>query len=85
MLYVHGNGCPGPIHSFARIFDTTFRARQQEVVDRQQQPPMPTFYSDDITEPLPEELFDKDLFQFTEPSIVYSIEEAEKKKIKKKM
>ena len=41
---------------------------------------MPTFYADDAKEPLPEELFDKDLFQFTEPSIVYSIEDTDKKK-----
>jgi len=85
VLYVHGNGCPGPMHSFARIYDTVFRFRQHEAVARQDPPPhMPTFYSDDVTEPLPEELFDKDLFQFTEPSVVYSIEDADKKKIKKK-
>ena len=47
-------------------------------------PPMPTFYADDTKEPLPEEFFDKELFQFTEPSIVYSIEDTDKKKIKKK-
>jgi len=46
---------------------------------------MPTFYADDAKEPLPEEFFDKDLFQFSDPSIVYSIEDADKKKkIKKK-
>jgi len=46
---------------------------------------MPTFYTDDAKEPVPEEFFDKDLFQFTEPSVVYSIEDTEKKKkIKKK-
>ena len=45
---------------------------------------MPTYYADDAKEPLPEELFDKDLFQFTEPSIVYSAEETDKKKVKKK-
>jgi len=49
-----------------------------------QGPPMPTFYADDVTEPPPEDLFDKDLFQFSEPSLVYSIEDADKKKLKKK-
>jgi len=72
------------MHSFARIYDTVFRHRQREMIQKHPLPPMPTFYADDITEPLPENLYDKDLFQFTDPSIVYSIEDAEKKKIKRK-
>ena len=84
MIYVHGQGTPGPLHSFARIYDTVFRHRRNEALETQSPPPMPTFYADDATEPLPEELYDKEMFQFTEPSIVYSIGEAEKKKIKKK-
>jgi len=86
VLYVHGPGTPGPMHSFARIFDTGFRKRKEEIAAKQPLPPMPTFYADDAKEPLPEELFDKDLFQFTEPSVVYSIEDSGKKKktVKKK-
>jgi len=82
VLYVHGPATPGPPHCFTRIYDTSLRQRQQE---REPAPPMPTFYTDDAKEPVPEEFFDKDLFQFTEPSVVYSIEETDKKKkIKKK-
>jgi len=77
VLYVHGPATPGPTHSFARIFDTAFKYRMEKL---ESPPPMPTFYADDAKEPLPEELFDKDLFQFTEPSIVYSIEDTDKKK-----
>lgn len=83
VLYVHGPGTPGPMHSFARIHDTACQYRIEEMAETEPLPAMPTFYADDAAEPLPEELFEKDLFQFTEPSIVYSIEE-EKKKIKKK-
>jgi hypothetical protein len=46
--------------------------------------PMPTFYPDDVKEPLPEEIFDKDLFQFTEPSITYPEEAQTKSKSKAK-
>ena len=82
MLYVHGPATPGPTHCFTRIFDTILHYRQQK---RDPAPPMPTFYADDAKEPLPEELFDSDLFQFTEPSIVYSVDDSDKKKkIKKK-
>jgi len=81
VLYVHSPATPGPTHSFARIYDTSFSARRQKMVEP---PPMPTFYADDATEPLPEEQFDKDLFHFTDPSIVYSMEDADKKKVKKK-
>jgi len=44
--------------------------------------PMPTYYPDDSNESLPEELFDKDLFQFTEPSITYPEESDSKTKLK---
>lgn len=82
VLYLQGPATPGPPHCFTRIYDTGHMGRRLEMVSA---PPMPTFYADDVKEPLPEEFFDKDLFQFTEPSIVYSIEDADKKKkIKKK-
>lgn len=82
VLYLQGPATPGPPHCFTRIYDTGHMGRRLEMASA---PPMPTFYADDVKEPLPEEFFDKDLFQFTEPSIVYSIEDADKKKkIKKK-
>ena len=84
VIYVHGQGTSGPMHSFARIYDSRIRHHLLET-DSPSPPPMPTFYADDTTEPLPEEMFDKDLFQFTEPSIVYSVEDADKKKVKKKI
>jgi len=83
VLYLHGQGTPGPIHSFARIYDSVCR-KHFEKMESPTGPPMPTFYSDDAKEPLPEEIYDKDLYQFTDQSIVYSIEETDKKKIKRK-
>jgi len=85
VLYIHGPATPGPNHCFVRIYDTKLVYRRQKLIDEESSPPMPTFYADDAKEPLPEELYDKDVFQFTEPSIVYSVEEQDKKKkIKKK-
>ena len=44
---------------------------------------MPTFFPEDVQEPLPEELFDEKLFKFTDPTIIYEEEkQITKKKVK---
>jgi len=80
VLYVHGQNVPGPNHCYVRVFDTTVRDRRDEMAARQSPPPMPTFYRDDLTAPLPEELFHDELFQFTQDSILF----AEPEKVTKK-
>ena len=44
-------------------------------------PPMPTWFPEDTSDPLPKEEFHEELFRFEEPSITYA-EEAEKVKAK---
>ena len=42
-------------------------------------PPFPTFYAEDVKEPLPEDIYDKELHAFDEPTIIYEETEAERK------
>jgi hypothetical protein len=73
-----------------RVFDTVLRYRREAMAKRHTVDksvaalPMPTFYADDVKEPLPEDLFDKDLFQFTEQSLTYPEEAQTKSKSKAK-
>lgn len=39
--------------------------------DRNKNPPFPTFFADGDEE-LPEDLYDEEVFQFTEPSVTYT-------------
>ena len=90
ILYVHGPAVPGPNHCYVRVMDTRLRYRRVAMANRGKVDeaigplPMPTFFPDDVTESMPEELFDKDLFQFAEPSITYPDEPAAKTKSKVK-
>ena len=89
-MYVHGPATPGPTHCYMRVFDTSLQYRRKYMAKRHitdssvSALSMPTFYPDDSEEPLKEELFDKDLFQFTEPSITYPEESESKTKSKAK-
>lgn len=65
---------PGPNHGFVRIYDTTaYKHTSTRLVNTQsgRQVPMPTFYSDDIEEPVHKEYRDKDLYNFADGSITY--------------
>jgi len=90
ILYVHGQAVPGPTHCYVRIMDTKLVYRRAAMAQRHVTDttvaalPMPTFYPDDVKEPLPEDIFDKDLFQFVEPSISYPEESTTKSKSKAK-
>ena len=68
VMYVTGGNIPGPTHCYVRVYDSQLRNRRAEHSERQVL--MPTYYPGDIT-PLPEEIFDENLFQFTEPTITY--------------
>ena len=80
ILYVHGQNVPGPTHCYVRFTDTKLFYRRDRLTALP--PVMPTFYADDVTEPLPEEIFDEKLYKFTDPTIVFP--ETEKLKQKKK-
>ncbi len=42
-------------------------------------PPFPTYYPEDAKEPLPEDIYDKDLHSFGEPTLIFEETEAERK------
>lgn len=71
VLYVHGHGVAGRPHTFVRIRDSYLPRRRLNPEKNADVPPMPTWYPEDAeADPLPEEIFHEDLFQFTNPSIV---------------
>ncbi|CAC5419863.1 RP-L3 [Mytilus coruscus] len=74
VLYVTGT-TPGGNHCYVRIMDTCLPNRRREI---QNHPPMPTFYPEDVKDPIEEEYFDETLFDFKEPSIEYIDEESNK-------
>lgn len=66
VLYVKGI-TPGGNHSYARIMDTRLPNHKRVM----EPPSMPTFYPEDSQDPIKEEYFSEDVFEFTEPSIQY--------------
>lgn len=77
ILYVHGQAVPGPTHCYVRIFDTSLFYRREAML--QTPPIMPTFFPGDEGENQDEELFDEELFQFNQPSIIIADTEKAKK------
>ncbi|XP_032092616.1 39S ribosomal protein L3, mitochondrial isoform X1 [Thamnophis elegans] len=65
ILYVHGS-VPGHRNCLVKVTDTVLPTYQENLKN----PPFPTFFAD--SEELPDELYDEELFQFTEPSIALS-------------
>ncbi|XP_034259954.1 large ribosomal subunit protein uL3m-like [Pantherophis guttatus] len=65
ILYVHGS-VPGHRNCLVKVTDTVLPAYQ----DNLKNPPFPTFFAD--SEELPDELYDEEIFQFTEASIALS-------------
>ncbi|KAI8746504.1 39S ribosomal protein L3, mitochondrial-like [Biomphalaria glabrata] len=75
VLYVTGAAVCGRPHTFVRVYDTVL-PRKKRPESSYESVPMPTWFEEDATEPLPEEYFDSKLFQFTSPSL--EIEEEKK-------
>ncbi|GAB1598192.1 39S ribosomal protein L3, mitochondrial-like [Argonauta hians] len=67
VLYVNGKNIPGRIHSFIRVTDTKFPFKESP----DNPPPMPTCFAEDEPENLPENLYDDELFQFSEQSLTF--------------
>lgn len=74
VLYVHGPCLPGPTHCYVRVMDTSLWYRRTQM--KESPPVMPTFYSDDALESIPEEIFDEDMFEFKKPTISFDEEKA---------
>lgn len=75
VMWIHGN-CPGPTNSWVYIYDTNVPAKK---ISPDNPPPFPTHYPEEDEEPLPEEIYDKDLHAFNEPTIIFEETEAERK------
>ncbi|XP_051871622.1 39S ribosomal protein L3, mitochondrial [Pristis pectinata] len=63
ILYVHGS-VPGHKNCFVKVIDTALPSHQED----NKNPPFPTYFADE-NEELPEDLFDDEMYQFTEPSV----------------
>ncbi|XP_072268422.1 large ribosomal subunit protein uL3m [Pyxicephalus adspersus] len=66
IIYVKGS-VPGHTNCLVKVTDTTLAVRQQGFENL----PFPTFFADGDEE-LPEDLYDEEVFQFSEPSVNYS-------------
>jgi large subunit ribosomal protein L3 len=77
VLYVNGPVMPGPMHCYVRVVDSCL-PKHREKITAENHPPFPTFYEDDLKEPLPEEIFDSNLHRFTEPTIDFASFEIKK-------
>lgn len=67
VLYLMGPAVPGPNHGYMRIQDSTLYERRQQFTDKDH-PPFPTYIPDD-NQPLEEELFAEDIYQFNQPTL----------------
>ncbi|CAG7733062.1 unnamed protein product [Allacma fusca] len=66
VIYVQGGSVSGETNNFVTIRDTFLpRKRFPEA------PPFPTYYPEEAQEPLPDDIFDPTLHNFSEPSIYY--------------
>ena len=68
VLYVTGPCLPGPNHCYVRLMDTSLVNRRDEMMERP--PLMPTYFPGDL-EDIQEEIFDEELYQFTEETIKF--------------
>ncbi|EEC17261.1 39S ribosomal protein L3, mitochondrial [Ixodes scapularis] len=81
VLFVQGPAVPGATLSYVNIYDSR-HGKKKHTEDNP--PPFPTYYPDPEN-PLPEEMYDKELHQFEAPSVTFVDEEVvDKKKAKVK-
>ena len=65
---MNGANIPGPVHGFVRVMDTGLHQK----MNINNPPPLPTCYPEDLSEEPPEDIYDEELFQFSQPSIAYA-------------
>jgi len=66
VIYIKGPNIPGETNSFVSIRDTALRHRE-----RPTSVPFPTHYPDEEPEPLPEDIFDPKMHNYSEPTIMF--------------
>ncbi|XP_071448469.1 large ribosomal subunit protein uL3m [Hetaerina americana] len=64
VIWVQGLGVPGETNSIVHVYDTLLPLRRLK-----EAPPFPTFYPEESSEPLPEEIYFDEVFPFGSPSI----------------
>ncbi|XP_072139415.1 large ribosomal subunit protein uL3m isoform X1 [Mobula birostris] len=64
ILYIHGS-VPGHKNCLVKVIDSGL----PNLKEHNKNPPFPTYFADDENEELPEDLFDDEVYQFTEPSV----------------
>ncbi|XP_015912199.2 large ribosomal subunit protein uL3m isoform X1 [Parasteatoda tepidariorum] len=75
VLYVHGPAVPGIINNYCIIYDCYIEKKCHTEDDP---PHFPTFFPEDMTEPVTENLYDEQLHNFSDPSVTFEDEEASK-------
>ncbi|CAG2181271.1 unnamed protein product, partial [Oppiella nova] len=76
VIWVNGPAVPGPNHSWVYIYDTNVPDKKHS---DENPPPFPTYYAEDSKEALPEDIYDKELHAFDEPTVIFEETEAERK------
>lgn len=76
LIWVHGPAVPGANNAWVYIYDTNVTAKKSAVDNP---PPFPTYYEEDSKEKLPENIYDKDLHAFDDPTLLFEETEEEKK------
>ncbi|KAG8223178.1 hypothetical protein J437_LFUL000344 [Ladona fulva] len=66
VIYVQGLAVPGETNSVVYIYDSVLPLRKLT-----EAPPFPTFYPEELTEVLPEDLYAEEVHQFRSPSITF--------------
>lgn len=81
ILYVQGPTIPGPTHSYVRVVDSCLPKNKVNLT-KESHPPFPTYFTDDQTQKLEEDIVHKDLHKFSDATIKF--EDFEVKKITKR-
>ncbi|XP_014271368.1 large ribosomal subunit protein uL3m [Halyomorpha halys] len=67
VLYVQGLSIPGETNSVVTVYDTILPLRKRKEAPAH----FPTFYPSDLDDPLPEDLYEKNVHQFDAPTITF--------------
>lgn len=69
VLWVQGYAIPGETNNLVYVYDTILPHRKCKL-----NPPFPTSFDDELTEPLPEDIWFDDVHDFKDPTIVFQPE-----------
>ena len=67
-------GIPGPVHCFVRVYDSSLAKHIEKRSENPGSMAMPTCYPDDFETPLPEDIYDDEIFHLDDKSITFAEE-----------